>query len=70
MESTDDMQKSSTINFAKYYNNNDMLPLYLSICNLVEDISIFYTDLNNQHNIRSNRVQEYYKYITKFQDWS
>jgi hypothetical protein len=67
MESTDDMQKSSTINFAKYYNNNDMLPLYLSICNLVEDLSIFYIDLNNQQNIRSNRVKEYYKYVTKFQ---
>lgn len=64
MESTKDLQKSSTINIVKFYPNDTILPLFLELSNLLEDKNIFYTNLNNK-SLKDCRVKKFYKHIAK-----
>lgn len=63
---TNDLQKSSTVNIAKFYPKDAILPLYLTTCNLTEDTNIFYTDLNKTTSLESDRIKTYYKNVTNF----
>lgn len=66
MKLKNDLQKSSTINTAALYDDAAILPLCLKLNRLVNDKSIFYSDLNNKNISKTNRVNKYYKHITKF----
>jgi len=64
MRLTGDLQKSSRINITDFYKKDSVLPLYLKVCELVEDTAVFYTDLDNTLRLKGKEVKLYYKYIT------